>query len=175
MTASIGHTWGSTAEERSLPFPCDRHLTGSHDAYHRAVDVDAPPAILFRWLCQMRVAPYSYDWIDNLGRRSPRELRDLPDPAPGQRFTSVGGRPTGRVLSVEPGVQLTGQIMGAVMYYVLVPAGSGTEEPTRLLLKVAGVYDRWTASLLSFGDLVMARRQLLNLKQLAERSARPIG
>jgi hypothetical protein len=29
--------------------------------------------------------------------------------------------------------------------------------------------NRWAAVVLSVGDLVMARRQLLNLKQLAER------
>jgi len=56
--------------------------------------------------------------------------------------------------------------MGAVMSYVLVPAG----DSTRLLLKIVVARGRWLAPLLSVGDLVMARRQLLNLKRLAEQS-----
>ena len=50
------------------------------------------------------------------------------------------------------------------MSYVLVPQGEGT----RLLLKIVTDAGRLTAPLLSVGDLVMARRQLLNLKRLAE-------
>ena len=55
--------------------------------------------------------------------------------------------------------------MGAFMSYVLVPCG---HETTRLLLKVVIQASRWPAAGLSVGDLIMARRQLLNLKQLAE-------
>jgi hypothetical protein len=56
--------------------------------------------------------------------------------------------------------------MGAYMSCVLVPQGHGR---TRLLLKVVMRAPRWAAPGLSVGDLIMARRQLLNLKQLAER------
>ena len=50
------------------------------------------------------------------------------------------------------------------MSYVLVPEGT----TTRLLLKIAMGSGRWYAPALSIGDLVMARRQLLNFKALAE-------
>lgn len=131
----------------------------------RGVRVQAPAEAVWPWVAQVRLAPYSYDWIDNRGRRSPRKLASLPEPRAGERFTTAGGQAVGRIVSVDPGRQLTGAIMGAYMSYVLVPQDDGT---TRLLLKVVTRLPRWAAPALSVGDLVMARRQLLNLKQLAE-------
>jgi hypothetical protein len=51
------------------------------------------------------------------------------------------------------------------MSYVLVPQDDGS---TRLLLKVVMRTSRLAALMLCVGDLIMARRQLLNLKHLAE-------
>jgi hypothetical protein len=67
---------------------------------------------------------------------------------------------------VDSGKQLAGAIMGGFMSYVLVPRQDNT---TRLLLKVVMQTTRWAALGLAVGDLIMARRQLLNFKQLAER------
>lgn len=164
----IGDRWGTTRAETLHRYPCDEIiLTPAMQAW-RAVTVNAPPERVWPWVAQVRLAPYSYDWIDNLGRRSPRHLRHLPEPVAGEPFTTVGGRPTGRIIAVEPGEHLTGQIMGVVMSYVLVADDRGT----RLLLKVVVAHaHRAITPLLCLGDLVMARRQLLNFARLAERTA----
>ena len=92
----------------------------------------------------------------------------LPEPVAGEPFTSVGGRSTGRIITVTPGEQLTGEIMGAVMSYVLV----AQDESTRLLLKIVAHTGRTITPLLCLGDLIMARRQLLNFAHLAEQRSR---
>jgi hypothetical protein len=160
----IGDRWGVTDDEVRRHYPCDDVVPSPVLQAWRGVTVDAPPDQVWPWVAQIRLAPYSYDWIDNMARRSPRELRALPEPVVDEPFTATAGRSLGRIVSVSPGVQLTGRIMGAFMSYVLVPAGG----ETRLLLKIVMRRGRWYAPMLSVGDLVMARRQLLNLKQLAE-------
>ena len=126
------------------------------------------PARVWARVRQVRIAPYSYDLVDNLGRRSPRELRDVPEPRPGDPFTRALGRDQGRVVAVVPGEELTARIMGAHMSYAVLPQGSST----RLVLKVVMGAHRWLAPAVSVGDLVMARKQLLNLKRLAEADQR---
>lgn len=161
----IADRWGTTPEDLARRYPCDDLVPQPTLQAWRAVTVHTGPERVWPWLVQVRLAPYSYDWIDNLGRRSPRELRNLPDPVPGDPFTATAGRPIGRVLAVEHGVHLTARIMGATMTYMLVPAGP---DRTRLVLKIVAGGPRLLAPALSVGDLVMARRQLLNLKELAE-------
>ena len=77
----IGGRWGVTAAETARHYPCDDVVPTPALQAWRGVSVAAAPERVWPWLVQLRLAPYSYDWIDNLGRRSPRELRGLPDPA----------------------------------------------------------------------------------------------
>jgi hypothetical protein len=165
----IGDRWGVSGSETSRAYPCDDFVTSPTLQAWRGVHVEAPASVVWPWVAQVRIAPYSYDWIDNRGQRSPRELAGLPEPQAGDRFTTAGGRPAGRIVSVDQGRQLTGRIGGAFMSYVLVPL---EPDRTRLLLKVVARTARWAVPALSAGDLIMARRQLLNLKQLAERQHR---
>ena len=163
----IGDRWGVTEAEVRRRYGCDDLVTEPTLEAWRGVTVHADPAAVWARVRQVRVAPYSYDLVDNLGRRSPRELLELDDPAPGDPFTRALGRDQGRVVVVDPGRELTATIMGAHMSYVVQPAGPGT----RLLLKVVARTRPGLAPVLSLGDLVMARKQLLTLKELAEQDA----
>jgi hypothetical protein len=160
----LGDRWGVTAGDVARRYPCDDLVATPVLQAWRGVSIQATPDRVWPWVKQIRLAPYSYDWIDNLGRRSPQGLQSLAEPVVGQHFTTAATRHLGRVLSVSPEHQLTASIAGAVMSYVLVADGNST----RLLLKVVVGGRRWLAPFISLGDLVMARRQLLNLKVLAE-------
>jgi len=175
-TRAAIRNWGSTTQERALEFPCDRFMNGQHDALYRALSVDAPPASLFRWLCQLRAAPYSYDWIDNRGRRSPRQL------TPGLDRLQVGQRMMTifRLAEFERDHHITVVMdqptpwLGELaVTYLIVP---GDEKRCRLVVKLAIAYPPTPLGvamreLLSVGDLVMMRKQLLTLRTLAERDA----
>jgi hypothetical protein len=160
----IGDRWNVTDDEVARHYPCDDFLAAPTLQAWSAVSVQSSPPTLWRWVSQIRIAPYSYDWIDNLGRRSPQQLVGLPEPVVGESFSTAATRPFGRILAVSAPEHLTGEIMGAYISYVLVPEGHST----RLLMKIVTGASRWLAPWLSVGDLVMARRQLLNLKRLAE-------
>lgn len=168
---STVYHWGSTLAERSVDYPCDRHISDAHEQLFRAVTVRATPQHLFRWLCQLKLAPYSYDWIDNLGRQSPRTLVDGCEQLElGQTMMTVF-----TLLEWEADRHLTmvskGSAFGKVVItYAIVPV---TEWECRLVVKFlvrypAGLLGWLCRLLLPVGDLVMMRKQLLNFKGLAE-------
>lgn len=162
----IGERWGVTDAEVARRYPCDDVVPAPAIELWRGVTVDAAPAEVWPWLGQLRLAPYSYDWVDNLGRRSPRELRGLPEPQVGEHFSTAAHRPVGRIVAVEHERALTATILGSVMSYVLVPE----QAATRLLLKIVVARRSWLGPLLAAGDWPMARKQLLTLKVLAQSS-----
>ncbi|MEE1618129.1 hypothetical protein [Brachybacterium sp. J153] len=56
-----------------FPEPADGPAPAGARLALRAGTTTASVETLFLWLCQLRRAPYSYDLLDNLDRRSPRE------------------------------------------------------------------------------------------------------
>ncbi len=175
-TRAAALAWGSTAQERALRFACDEFVTEPHEALYRALTVDAPRALVFRWLCQLRAAPYSYDWLDNFGRQSPREL------TPGLEQLEVGQRmmTVFRLAAFEPQRHITLVLRSPrplfdqlAVTYLIVPHG---DDRCRLVAKIAVAYPHnaiaaATRVLLPAGDLIMMRKQLLTFKALAERDA----
>jgi len=176
---SVANVWGSTPAERQLSFPCDDYLAEPDGVYFRAVSVDAPEAVLFRWLCQLRVAPYSYDWLDNpgfyVGRPSPKTLTPGLDQLElGQTFMTMF-----RLVAFDANRHITllshrfHRVFGNVAVTYLVVS---RDDGCRLVVKLSGRYPggvvgRVMKPPLPWIDLLMMRRQLLNLKALAERDA----
>jgi hypothetical protein len=173
LRSSLVETWGSSPRERTLAYPCDGFINDPDRALYRAVDVEAPSELVYRWLCQLRAAPYSYDWIDNFGRRSPRML------TPGLEELEVGQTvmgifrlvhfEEGRSITVNSNTRLFGRV--AVSYFV----GPTGRDQSRLVAKIIfktsrGFLGAAGRLFLPAGDLLMMRKQLLTLKSLAEQS-----
>ena len=168
--------WGATPEERLRAYPADALLPEASERLTRAVSVAAAPEILYRWLCQMQVAPYSYDLVDNFGRRSPPEL------TPGAEHLSVGQTlmVVFRLTDVQSGRMFTGltrpswgRLFGQVAVTYAAEAVDETHARlvSRMVFASQSRLGRARAVALTWGDLVMLRRQLLNLKGYAERDA----
>ena len=160
---SLGLAWGTRPRERTLPLPCDALCPRARVQADRAISIAAPPSIVFSWLCQLRVAPYSYDLLDNLGHRSPRQRDpELVHLEVGQRFMTVF-----TLQSFVNGEQITLRAKGVAVTYAVRPEGAGS----RLHVRVWFAGPRLPARVLALGDLVMMRKQLLTFKALAERDA----
>jgi hypothetical protein len=160
----IGARWGATDAEVAAPRPCDALAGAGATQADRAISIAAPVDVVYRWLCQLRAAPYSYDLLDNFGRRSARTLTPgLERLAPGQRVMRLF-----TVTSFAPDEHLTiGSGGHTVVTYAVSSEGTGT----RLAVRIAFALPRLVTQAVLLGDLVMMRKQLLILKALAERYA----
>jgi hypothetical protein len=170
--------WGITlAEMRVDKWPsADRHSLESEEIWFRGVHVNAPPEKVFRWICQLRVAPYSYDWIDNFGRQSPRHLvSGLEQLRIGQKVMeifSVSDFAFDHYMTIILWPPRSFLCSDLRITYLSLPV---RKNETRLLVRVQICYPKHAfrsiiCALLPSGDLVMMRKQLLTLKHLAEQS-----
>jgi hypothetical protein len=178
---AVGFTerWGTLPHEPELPMPGDDLIPQPAMSATRAIVIGAPPDEVFPWFAQMgpgRAGWYSYDWIDNRGVESSREIN--PEWVVDEPGTSMGGM-AGigfDIVDVVPGRRLVISVatdgpLAFTMSYLLVPWGA---DQTRVLVRVRGASDggRWLDPLIRFGlgpgDFVMVRRQLLGVKERVE-------
>ena len=168
MRMALPLTWGATPAEVRRPYAADHLVDGTILSMTRGISVAAPVELTWRWLCQIAVAPYSYDWIDNRGRRSPRTLTPgVGEPAAGDRVQVF------RITEVEPGRQWSGVTIPKVfgrtaVTYAVEPDGRGSRLVCRITTSQRGPVAWAWSRLLAWGDLVMMRKQLLTFKELAE-------
>ena len=168
-------------------FWCETLVENANAARMRSVEIAAPPELVFRWLCQLRVAAYSYDWAyshdwaDSAERRSPRELLPgLDELELGQRVMGVyelADFVQGRELTIRLDRRLMAQqglegwYAPAATTYRVSAAGPSS---TRLLAKSVTAFPgglRWRLArvMAKPADRLLLKRQLRTLKRLAER------
>lgn len=168
--------WGATEEEIRRAMPGDEVVQRPSFDATRAVTVAAPPECIYPWLVQIgvgRAGWYSYDLLDNLGRRSAEVI--LPE----HQRLEIGGivpmSPDGRqgmkVLDYRPNEWLLWWDGAGDSTWVwgLYPQGGTTRLVTRVRMRY-----RWSsptilfAMLVEFFDLMMMRKALLGIKRRAE-------
>ena len=168
--------WNTTELERRAGRAHVRSDGPAHTTLTRGIDVDAPSDLVFRWLCQLRVAPYSYDWINNFGRRSPRRLSDGADQlAVGQRFLAL------ELAHFEPGREITTaasplelRLFGVLGFTYRVIRRDTGRSRILVLIDMEVPTSRWRTArhvALSWVDLLMVRKQLRTIRKLAEQQA----
>jgi len=165
--------WGSTPEEHAAAYPCDGYMQPPQRRLTRAIDVQVPADLTFQWICQIKLAPYSYNWIDNLGRRSPALLPPGTERlAKGQHFMLF------EIVDFSQDRHMTGvvrpRLQGiagkqAITYQV----SSTGPHSSRIIVCIDLPQRRWIdrvqfSNIFAAGDLIMMRKQLQNLKAYTE-------
>ncbi|MEM7273403.1 MAG: hypothetical protein AAF547_10015 [Actinomycetota bacterium] len=174
--------WGSTETERAAGLPGDELLDVPAVSATRSISLGGSPAEVAAWLRQMgtgRAGWYSYDLIDNLGRRSADRLVPAWQvSAPGQQLPAgpIAFDVTHLVLPPDPDAvhelvlaildrPLLGHRIGFTLAYrAISTAPNITRLVTRARIRIDGPVGRPAAALLGFGDGLMVRRQLLGLR-----------
>ena len=173
-----GERWGATSEEFNMPLIGDQWLEGGPRVrvrMTRAVWIEAPPEQVWPWLAQMGRGAgwYSYDRLDNGGRTSARHLVSwVPEPRLGD------AAPIGYLRHIESDRELAwwlkgGQFFGAylrgVMFYRVTGDGARSRLLARMQSDARGLLAKQACWLYRIIDSIMARRQLLGIKERAER------
>lgn len=177
--------WGATTDEIDGTVAGDDLLPDARMVATRSIDLAAPPAEAFPWLEQIgfgKAGWYSYDWIDNLGRRSADRIHpewlglEVGAPIPGGPIhfdAAVVDRPDAFVMSL-PSRRLLGHQIDFVLAFDLRPSGTGTRLVTRVRSTIDGplgkIIERW---FLGPGDGIMVRKQLLNLQKRTASTFKP--
>jgi hypothetical protein len=174
---SWGDNWGATTAECTRPMTGDAYLAGGPPArvvMTRAISISQPPETVWPWLAQLGrgAGYYSLDRLDNGGKTSARHLVSwIPEPQPGDAAA------IGYLRYLEPGRELVWWLGGLQAWgarfrmvndLLLTPAVGGSRLVIRISGDAAGPLAPLALGFFQLIDTIMARRQLLGIKERAE-------
>lgn len=171
--------WGATDEEVNGTVVGDDLVPNARLVATRAITIAAPPDNVFAWLRQMgfgRAGWYSYDLVDNVGRRSATRIH--PEWQTLRAGDRIPGGPTSfeAIIVDEPRALVLGlghhgrpsTRIAFVLAYDLRDHPEGTRLVTRVRARINLPFGRLLERcVLGPGDGIMLRRQLLNLARRA--------
>jgi hypothetical protein len=169
--------WGATAEEINSSVVGDDLCSNATVIATRSITIGAPPQDVFPWIRQMgfgRGGWYSYDWLDNLGRKSASTIHDewqsveagdkIPS-GPISFIAAIVDAPRHFVLEIKSHGKKSPK-MHFTLAYELRDDPQGTRLVTRMRsrikLPLGSLFEKL---ILGPGDGIMLRRQLLNIKK----------
>jgi hypothetical protein len=171
----IFQNWGATQEEIAGSVVGDHLCPNARVIATRCITLPTQPNQVFPWIRQMgfrRAGWYSYDFIDNLGRKSATTIHDeWQDVVAGSRipagpisFLAAIVEPQHAFVLAMDSPGPVGKRLCFTLAYELRPHHDGTRLVTRMRSRVnlpgGALVDRL---ILGPGDGIMMRRQLLNL------------
>jgi len=175
----IFQNWGATHEEIRGPVVGDDLVPDARLVATRSITLSSPPDAVFPWLRQMgfkRAGWYSYDWIDNLGRKSATSIEQqwqtletggiLPG-GPADFDAVIVDPPRALVMRLSQRGRASKKV-NFVLAYELRDCPEGTRLVTRMRARIDALGGPIIEKLLlAPGDGIMLRRQLLNVAERA--------
>ena len=169
--------WGATEQEIQSSVIGDDLCSDATLIATRSITIAAPPEKVFPWIRQMgfgRAGWYSYDWLDNLGRKSATTIHDEWQtvesgdkiPAGPSSFTAtIVDSPRHFVLEIQSLGKKSPKLHFTLAYELRDdPQGTRlvTRMRSRINLPLGSVIEK---VILGPGDGIMLRRQLLTIRK----------
>jgi hypothetical protein len=172
----IAHSWGIKLSERDIVFPCDdiEYKFDTKCTLYRAITIEAPAEEIYLWLCQLRYSSCSYDLIGSSRKKA------LKSSLYNQRELEINQTVMDifELISFEKNAQITVSIKpnsgypfeSLIVSYMIIKQESSS---CRLICKANMKYKQnlagyFAKKILPWGDLVMMRKQMLNIKRFTE-------
>jgi len=173
-----GTQWGSTKEEQAEEMPGDKYFEGGPKVrikMTRAISINASMDVVWLWLAQLGRGAgfFSIDKLDNGGKDSANHIVSwIPELQLGDA-SAIGYlrhlQPKERLVWWISGDKFLGSTVRMIVDIFLKPDGDGSRLIMRISGDAKGATARFSMFLFKIIDSIMAYKQLLGIKERAEK------